>query len=616
MTSAVVGNRMREDFRYCQSIASRHYENFSVVSFFIPKALRPHFSAIYAFCRGVDDLGDEFAGDRRRALEKWRSELNCAFDGSAHHPIFRALSETIRHFGLKYEEFDKLIKANEMDQEERSYKTIDDTLEYCRHSADPVGRLVLGLFGLGDSRHYKFSDAICTGLQLANFLQDTADDLRRGRAYWPQDDLAKFGLSQKSLADYAFGSSPSPDVLAIAAWGEHEVKRIQEYFNEGASLERIVPKRLSLQLQAYRMGGEAVLDGIRRQGFNPFIGRPQVTKNQKLLIMGRIIAGAARPLHGTEHPPTGDPANIDCERRGETARKRSRWAARNDPTDRVTEAYRACTDLVRRAGSSFYYGMRLLPAEKRSAIFSVYAWSRVCDDAVDDYEGEEAVNQLSHAQQLYDQARTERWMDSPDLISVALGDAIRRFHLSDSEFRSLIRGMQMDLEPRRYQSYEELQRYCLDVAGAVGILCVEIFGFKDRRTRELAARLGVAMQITNIIRDLKEDSERGRCYLPAEDLEKFDVTIDEVLKGRYSPKIVQLLSFEADRAENYFQDATELFSLIEPDSVRCLKLLYGVYHLILTKTRRARFDVWSSRIRVSNREALQIMGGTFWRTRG
>lgn len=616
MTSAVVGNRMREDFRYCQNIASRHYENFSVVSFFIPKALRPHFSAIYAFCRGVDDLGDEFAGDRRRALEKWRSELNCAFDGRAHHPIFRALSETIRNFGLEYEEFDKLIKANEMDQEERSYRTIDDTLEYCRHSADPVGRLVLGLFGLGDGRRYELSDAICTGLQLANFLQDTADDLRSGRAYWPEDDLAQFGLSQKTLSDYAAGSSPHPDLEAVAAWGEHEVKRIQEYFDEGASLERMVPRRLSLQLQAYRLGGEAVLDGVRRQGFNPFIGRPQVSKTRKLLIMGRIIAGAARPLHGTEHPPLGGPAKKDRERRGETARKRDRWAARNDRTDRVTDAYRTCAEQVRQAGSSFYYGMRLLPAEKRYAIFSVYAWSRVCDDAVDDYTGEEAVTQLSNAQQLYDQARTERWIDSPDLISVALGDAIRRFPLSDSGFKCLIRGMQMDLEPRCYQSYEELESYCLDVAGAVGILCVEIFGFKDDRARELAARLGVAMQITNIIRDLKEDSERGRCYLPVEDLEKFDVTVDEVLEGRYSPKIVQLLSFEADRAEHYFQDATELFSLIEPDSVRCLKLLYGVYHLILKKTRRAKFDVWSSRIRVNKREALQIMGGTFWRTHG
>ena len=615
MTSAMVGNRRREDFRYCQSIASRHYENFTVVSFFIPKALRPHFSAIYAFCRGVDDLGDEFAGDRRLALEKWRSELNFAYDGRARHPIFRALSETIRNFGLPYEEFDKLIKANEMDQDKGSYKTIDDTLEYCRHSADPVGRLVLGLFGLGDSWHYKYSDAICTGLQLANFLQDTADDLRRGRAYWPEDDLVKFGLSQKTLADFALGRSPSPDTEAIAAWGEHQVRLIQEYFDEGASLELMVPRRLSLQLKAYRLGGEAVLEGVRRQGFNPFIGRPEVTKNQKLLIMGRIITGAARPRHGTEHSPTGGPANTSYDRRGETARKRSSWAARNDPTDRVAEAYRTCTELVRQAGSSFYHGMRLLPNEKRSAIFAVYAWSRVCDDAVDDYEGEEAVNQLLRAQQLYEQARTERWMDSPDLISVALGDAIRRFHLSDSGFRSLIRGMQVDLEPRRYQSYDELHSYCLDVAGAVGILCVEIFGYEDDRTRELAARLGVAMQITNIIRDLKEDSERGRCYLPTEDLEKFDLTVDEVLKGLYSPKIVQLLSFEADRAENYFQDATELFSLIEPDSIRSLKLLYGVYHLILTKARRAEFDVWSSRIRVSNREALLLMGGTFWRKR-
>ncbi len=613
MTSSIAGDQIENDFRYCQKIASNHYENFSVISSFIPRHLRPHFSAIYAFCRGADDLGDEFDGDRKRALKAWRDQLDHAFNGTADHPIFRALTETIRRFNLNYVEFDKLIKANELDQEERTYLTIDDTLEYCRHSADPVGRLVLGLFDIRDSKRYELSDSICTGLQLANFLQDTADDLRRGRAYWPQEDLEKFGLTQEMLIEFAINGNPQPDVDAISRWAAFEAQRIQQFFDQGALLERMVPPRLGLQLQAYRLGGEEALEGVRRQRFNPFVGRPQVTKPKKALIMARIVAGSAKNLANRkdrEHAFTRPrrPRSFAATANGTLNHAQS--------TERVSEAYRICTGKVRKSGSSFYYGMRMLPAEKRAAIFAVYAWSRICDDAVDDFTGEEAIAQLARAERLYDHARTEEWDESPDLVSVALGASIRRFHLSDAGFKGLLRGMRMDLEPQTYQTYEELENYCIDVAGAVGVLCVEIFGYRDEKALQLAAKLGVAMQLTNIIRDLTEDSERGRCYIPVEDMRKFDVSTEDILSGQPSTQVKDLLSFEAERAEQYYQEAADLFDLIDPDSLRCLKLLYGIYHLLLQKIRLSDFDVWTSRTSVSSREALQIMGGALWHSHG
>ncbi|MCY0877375.1 MAG: squalene synthase HpnC [Firmicutes bacterium] len=271
------------EFRQCARIAQRHYENFSVLSVFVPRALRPHFSAIYAFCRGVDDLGDEYAGDRRAALAAWRQELQRAFEGRATHPVFRALSVTIQHFPLRYEDFDNLIRANEMDQDAVRYRTFEDTLHYCAHSANPVGRLVLGLFGYTDAERQRLSDAICTGLQLANFLQDLARDLARGRSYWPEEDYRRFGLSSEDLAQ-GLG-----DVGRIQAWTRFEAERTWAFFREGRGLEALVPWRLGRQLALYRLGGETVVAAILRHGANPLQGRPVVTPWQKLQLMGRVL---------------------------------------------------------------------------------------------------------------------------------------------------------------------------------------------------------------------------------------------------------------------------------------------------------------------------------------
>ncbi|NMP21075.1 squalene synthase HpnC [Sulfobacillus harzensis] len=288
--AAAEASRIREDFRYCERLARTHYENFSVLSVFIPAQLRPHFAAIYAFCRGVDDLGDEFPGDRREALQGWREELIRAYQGRAEQPAFRALERTVEEFQLPFEEFDRLIRANEMDQQAKDYQTVEEVMDYCRHSANPVGRLVLGLFGIRDEERWRLSDATCTALQLANFLQDTAGDLKRGRNYWPEEELAQFGLSRRALAQAA-GVGGTLDSEAISAFGRYQADRIQRLFQRGARLEHMVPKRLGLQLKLYRLGGQAVVEALRRQAFNPFLGRPVVTVGQKLSIMGAVAAG-------------------------------------------------------------------------------------------------------------------------------------------------------------------------------------------------------------------------------------------------------------------------------------------------------------------------------------
>ncbi len=268
------------DFLRCRE-QLKHYENFNVVSYFVPGRLRPHFWAIYAFCRGVDDLGDEYSGDRLAALQAFEEELRRAFENQARTPEFRALAETIRLFHLPIEDFLALIEANRRDQVRSRYLTFDDLLEYCRHSADPVGHLVLALFGFRDDERRRLADAVSTGLQLTNFWQDLDRDLAAGRCYLPEEDCRRFGVSASAL-------KMRPSSEAVRQLIAFEVDRAEVWLKRGARLETMVPKRLAWQLKLYRLGGQAILNAIRAQGCDPMAGRPEVSRAAKLGIVWRV----------------------------------------------------------------------------------------------------------------------------------------------------------------------------------------------------------------------------------------------------------------------------------------------------------------------------------------
>lgn len=278
---------LEEDFAYCERVARSHYENFSVVTRLVPAFLRPHVSAIYAFCRGVDDLGDEYAGDRLTALDEWEEQLRQTYEGEPAHPVFRALRESIRNYGLCREDFQALIEANRRDQQPPCYRTFADLREYCRHSAEPVGRLVLSLFGCRDDRRAALSDDTCTALQIANFLQDLDRDVKNGRFYIPEEDLERFGCSRADLERRRV-SEPVRDCIRF------EVERTSQLFASGARLETLVPLRLGLQLRLYRLGGEAILAALRKQRYDPFMRRPTVGTSRKAWIALKACAGVAR----------------------------------------------------------------------------------------------------------------------------------------------------------------------------------------------------------------------------------------------------------------------------------------------------------------------------------
>ena len=279
-------------FAECKRLATTHYENFSVISWFLPRALRPHFSSVYAFCRHTDDLGDEGATtqeERLALLDQWEHDLRRCFTPgeTPEHPYLVALRETIQRFDLPPEPFLALIKANRMDQLVRRYPTYADLLHYCEHSANPVGRLVLMLYGYRDAERQRYSDALCTALQLTNFWQDIARDEReRGRIYLPMEDMARFGYNETALIRGRY-------TPAFQAMMTYEIERTRSLFYDGlpllARLEGLPRRATAL----FALGGLNILAAIEHQRYNVFAHRPTLSRRQKFWLMARV---ALRPL--------------------------------------------------------------------------------------------------------------------------------------------------------------------------------------------------------------------------------------------------------------------------------------------------------------------------------
>ena len=264
-------------YAYCQRLATSHYENFTVASWLLPRALRPHVHAVYAYCRGVDDLGDEAEGDRLTLLDDWEAELRRCFDGDAQQPAFVALQETIRRFDIPPEPFLRLIEANRMDQRVNRYRTFTDLQAYCQNSANPVGHLVLYLFGYRDEERQRLSDSTCTALQLTNFWQDVRRDLGKGRIYIPLEEMERFHYSEEDLLAARFDGRLR-DLMAF------QVRRTRELFRSGLELIPRVRGRLRLDLRLFSLGGLAVLDAIEDIGYDVLNRRPKLSRARKALL--------------------------------------------------------------------------------------------------------------------------------------------------------------------------------------------------------------------------------------------------------------------------------------------------------------------------------------------
>ena len=278
-----------EAFRYCERLTRSHYENFPVGSVLIPKRLRKHFCAIYAFARTADDFADEKYGEgiqeswRLECISRWRSMLRRAFEGEAQHPIFIALAKTADSFSLPINLFEDLLSAFAQDVTKRRYDDFPELTDYCQRSANPVGRLILLLFGYTDEEYHLRSDDICTALQLANHWQDVSVDLGKDRIYLPLEDIRRCGLSVEELKNKRMTES-------FRELMRFEVSRAWDFFNSGRPLCGWVKGRLGLELRAVWFGGTRILERIERNGYDVYGHRPVITRMDKL----KILTGSLR----------------------------------------------------------------------------------------------------------------------------------------------------------------------------------------------------------------------------------------------------------------------------------------------------------------------------------
>jgi squalene synthase HpnC len=276
---------LEEARQYCRRLAQSHYENFTVVSWLWPRHLHQHLCNVYAYCRWADDLADETANPARslELLDWWEESLHAAIDTrEASHPVFIALSETFAKFDLSAEPFENLLVAFRRDQRQTRYETLDDLLDYCGFSANPVGRIVLKLGRSFNHEVARMSDSICTGLQLANFCQDVKRDFAMGRVYLPQVECRLHGIANEQLA--------GPVNQSLRALLKQETKRARAYLEAGEPLVQLVSQDLRLPIRLFIDGGLAVVRAIEEQHWDVWSRRPTIGKLAKIKLLAKAWA--------------------------------------------------------------------------------------------------------------------------------------------------------------------------------------------------------------------------------------------------------------------------------------------------------------------------------------
>jgi squalene synthase HpnC len=595
----------REAQAYTRWLATHHYENFNVASWLLPKELHQHFYNLYAYCRWADDLGDEIPVKERalELLDWWERELDACYEGRPSHPVFVALRETIVAKDVPKQPFADLLKAFRQDQVVKRYPTRDAVLDYCVYSANPVGRLVLYLCGYRDEERQRLSDATCTALQLANFWQDVSRDLEIGRIYIPLDRAAAHGLSEQDIVGRKFDHRY-----------ESLMKELIEYtrglFQKGMPLAKKVEGKLRVDLEMFSRGGLAVLDALESMGYDTLHRRPEVSKVKQVGLLGRAFI--THVLGGS-----------DGNRNGGFAREGASYVAADSTEAEISASYDHCHQIARRAHSNFYPAFFLLPKQKRDGIVALYAFMRLIDD-VSDEGADVAAKQrgLARWRAALDEAVTgqsqafdgnaARSLKGGDFygereVLPALVDTMERFRMPARYLHDLISGAEMDLTIQEYPTFERLKEYCYRVAGTVGLTCTHIFGCSDPKALDLAEKLGLAFQLTNIIRDVREDFSKGRVYLPEEDLVRYGVAEQDLGRGEATLGVRELLRFEADRAWKLYEEGAQLLGLIAEDSRGTLWLLVHTYSALLARIESVDFGVFGERVRLSKPEKMMLM---------
>ena len=610
------GCTLAEAERYTHRLATHHYENFNVVSWLLPRRLHQHSYNLYAYCRWADDLGDEIPDPEKALalLDEWDLELRDCYAGRASHPVFVALHETISALDIPIEPFSDLLIAFRHDQTAKRYATWEDVFHYCRYSANPVGRLVLYLCGYRDAERQRLSDATCTALQLANFWQDVTRDLEKGRIYIPLEALDAHSMTEDDIVGRRF------DARYVSLMKEL-IARTRQLFDEGMPLASTVDSALRVDIEMFSRGGLAVLDAIEGIGYNTLQRRPSIPKSKQLRLLTSALIQRLftrdRPLAPSD---AAEPVRLAIVQGGCLDPDIVKMA--DAAADGVASSYAECHRIARASGSNFYYAFYLLPKPKRDGLAALYAFMRLVDDVADvgeDLEG--AQRGIAKWRAAFDEAVTGRsqFFDGTSVtppgerlygeaeVLPALIDTMRRYNMPARYLHDLISGAEMDLTVKNYPTFDRLREYCYRVAGTVGLTCTHVFGYRDPRALDLAERLGLAFQLTNIIRDVHEDAALGRVYIPDEDLARYGVAPEDFSRDEATLGVRELLRFEADRAWAIYEECSELLDLVDQDSRAALWLLVRTYSALLARIESVDFAVFGERVRLSKAEKMILI---------
>ena len=397
---------------------------------------------------------------------------------------------------------------------------------------------------------------MCTALQLTNFWQDLDRDWQNGRLYVPLDDVAAEGARTSDLDDRRM-TEPWQRVLRRVAG------RTQLAFVAGRDVCDGVRGRLRYELRCTWLGGVRILERLDRIDYDVFAHRPRLGAGD----LAALVAGRS---------PLGRP-----------------------PSNKTMSG----------RATSFYYSFLALPADKRNAIVAVWDFCRAVDDAVDEPGDRDPASAL--AQWRSELARLYDGREPQTPQGKHLAPFIAAFALPRSGFEDLIDGVAMDLQCNRYDTFEALRQYCLRVASAVGLICVEIFGYRDLQTRDYAIDLGIALQLTNIIRDVAPDLQRDRVYIPVEDLQRFGCTEDDLRAGVVTDKVRRLLAFQVERARRFYRKAETALPRHDERRLVAARIMGAIYFELLRSIERTGYDVFRHRVRVGRPRQAVIAAFTW-----
>lgn len=545
-------------------------ENFPVASRLIPKRLRPHIMAFYAFVRLADDIADDPFGDpetKIAQLDALERALVSGIGAQAWLAPALQLKASLTATGVSGLHARQALQAFRRDAQGIRCKSWSDLLLYCRYSANPVGRYLLELHGEGQCAA-PAADALCTALQVLNHLQDARSDwVDLGRCYLPTDWFGEAGGNPEQLVER--GATP-----AVRAVIDRCLDQVDALLDRAATLPGLVGDTgLRMECAVIIALARSLSRALRRR--DPLAQRVEVGGLTKMAaVLGGVLSGAR-------------------------ARPAPLVAAAAQPGNR---------------SSTFYWPLRLLPPHKRRAMFAIYDFCRQVDDIADEpgpLDSRQAA--LAEWRRALDALYAGAVPRGPNaVLMAALGAAIRRYRLPRAEFDAMIDGMAMDLNgPIQAPDIQTLTLYCRRVAGAAGLLSVRVFGEEtDARTDAFAVALGEALQLTNILRDLREDAGKGRLYLPRELLEGAGIVHTStppdpvaVLEHAALPEVCEGL---ADLAEARFAAARTALATLDARPLWPAVAMMLLYRRLLTRLRQRGWSDLDSRPRLSAAEKVAV----------